>query len=77
MKVATSDPHLPFHECNAITKPGFTMKHSARALRLDCEDFFWPSFIFGLKMLQKSQSSRGFVQCESGPEVMWFVRVTI
>ena len=40
LKVATSGPHLPFYEHNAITRAGFTIWHSVRAPCSDGKTFF-------------------------------------
>ena len=53
-------------ERNAIARDGFNIRHSARGPELR-KDFFWPSPVFGTKILRKTQSARGSTQCKSGP----------
>ena len=56
LKAATSGPHLPFYDRNAVTRAEFTIWHSAWAPRSDGKTFFWSSLTFGREMLQKSQN---------------------
>ena len=57
-KVATSGPHLPFYERNAITKAGFTKQHSARAPHSYGKTFLVFTYIWP-KMLQTSPKYQG------------------
>ena len=59
LKGATLGPNLLFYERNAITRAGFTIWHSARALCSDGKTFFGLHLYLAGRYCENPQSTRG------------------
>ena len=77
LKAATLGPHFPFYERNAITRAGFTIWHSARASHSNGKTFFVFHLYLAERCCEIIQSTRGPVQCKSGPKITWLISVII
>ena len=77
LKVATSGPHLPFYERNAVISAGFTIWHSVRAPRSNGKTFFGLHLYLAGRFCENPQSTSGSVQYKSGPEITWLEGVII